>query len=339
MSAAGSTWQIDADAAALHADAVVWDQHGCLPLRPDSDAVDDLELYRRAGVDAVSVNVGFDLTPALDTIKALAAFRNGVLSRPDRYVLASTAADVARAKDTGRLCVAFDLEGTEPLDGQLDLVQMYYELGVRTMLFAYNLPNRAAGGCHGDPAQGLTRFGKSVLREMNRVGMIVDATHCSARTTFDLFALSTSPVIFSHSVPQGVRRHDRNITDEQMRACAATGGVVGINGVGIFLGENDASTAALVRAIEYAVDVVGHEHVGLGLDYVFDQDELNAYLAGNRHTFPPGSGYGDYATHEFASPTQLPEVTEALLRRGHPADAVRAIVGGNFLRVAKQVWL
>jgi membrane dipeptidase len=331
-------WSVEPVAAALHDEALVWDQHGCLPLRPNADAIDDLELYRRSGVDFVSVNVGFDVTSPLDTIKVLAAFRQGVRARPDRYVLVATGADVPAAKSAGRLAVSFDLEGTEPLDGELALVETYYDLGVRTMLIAYNQLNRAGGGCHGDPKAGLTGFGRAVVAEMNRVGMLVDATHCSPQTTFELFETSRTPVVFSHSVPLGVRRHERNVSDEQMRACAATGGVVGINGVGIFLGENDASTSAIVRAIDYAVDVVGPAHVGIGLDYVFDQDELNTYLEQNRDTFPIGSGYGEYSAYQFVSPAQLPKVTESLLALGYGEDAVRGIMGGNFLRVADQTW-
>lgn len=333
-----SSWGIGAVAAALHADAIVWDQHGCLPLRADEDAVDQLELYRAAGVDAVSINVGFDVMSALDTLKVTGAFRRGILSRPDRYVLASTIADVRNAKASGRLAVTFDLEGTEPLDGELSLLGAYHALGVRAVLIAYNQRNRAGGGCHDDPAIGLTAFGRDLVREMNALGILVDATHCSPRTTFDLFEVSSEPVVFTHVVPKGVRPHDRNVTDDQMRACAGTGGVVGISGVGIFLGENDGTTAALVRAVDYAVGIVGPEHVGLGLDYVFDQDELNAYVEQNRATFPAGGGYADHATFQFVSPLQLPGLTEALLQLGYDESAVRAILGGNFMRVAEQVW-
>ncbi|HKB33391.1 MAG TPA: membrane dipeptidase [Candidatus Dormibacteraeota bacterium] len=109
------------------------------------------------------------------------------------------------------MTVAFDLEGTEPLDGSLDMIETYYDLGVRTMLMAYNEPNRAGGGCHGDPEIGLTAFGQAVVREMNRIGMLVDATHCSRRTTFDFFELSEAPVVFSHSVPAGLKKHPRNV--------------------------------------------------------------------------------------------------------------------------------
>jgi membrane dipeptidase len=326
------------DARALYDDALVWDQHGCLPLRPVESAVDELALYAKSGIDFVSINVAMDSTPPLDALKVLSAFRNGVLQREERYVLVQSAPDVARARDAGRLAIAFDLEGTEPLDGSLDMIQTYYDLGVRTMLIAYNEPNRAGGGCHGDPAIGLTAFGRALVKEMNRAGMLVDATHCSRRTTFDLFELSEAPVVFSHSVPAGMKKHPRNVDDEQMLACAQTGGVVGINGVGIFLGDNDASTEAVVRAIDYAVQLVGPEHVGLGLDFVFDQGELSAFIEANATTFPSGYGYTESGPMQFASPAQLPAVTSALVELGYSTDAVKGILGGNFYRVANQVW-
>jgi microsomal dipeptidase-like Zn-dependent dipeptidase len=329
---------VDARAAALHADALVWDQHGCLPLRPDEAVVEELELYRSAGVDVVSINVGMDHTPTVDALKVLAAFRRGLSARPDRYLLAAGVADVREAHRSGRLAVTFDLEGTEPLDGELTLLEAFRELGVRTVLIAYNLRNRAGGGCHDDPEVGLTPYGRDLVRELNELGILVDGTHCSLRTTFDLFELSSAPVVFSHSVPAGVKLHDRNVTDAQMRACAATGGVVGVNGVGLFLGDNDASTGALVRAVDYAVGVVGPEHVGVGLDYVFGQDELNAHLEQQPDVFPAEGGYADAHPLRFVSPLQLPELTAALLGLGYGDADVHAILGENFLRVASSVW-
>jgi membrane dipeptidase len=329
---------VNATADALHADALVWDQHGCLPLRPDENAVDELELYRSAGVDLVSINVGMDHTSTVDAFKVLAAFRRGLLARPDRYLIAAGVDDVHEAKRSGRLAVTFDLEGTEPLDGELALLESFRELGVRTVLIAYNLRNRAGGGCHDDPEIGLTPYGRDLVRELNRLGIVVDGSHCSPRTTFDLFEHSSAPVVFSHSVPRGVHGHDRNVTDEQMRACAASGGVVGINGVGLFIGDKEAGTEALVRAVDYAVGVVGAEHVGIGLDYVFDQDEVTAHLEQNRDVFPADAGYADFFPPRFVSPSQLPELTAALLRLGYTEADVLGILGGNFLRVASLVW-
>jgi microsomal dipeptidase-like Zn-dependent dipeptidase len=324
-------------AASIHADALVWDQHGCLPLRADEDAVEHLELYRQAGVDYVSINIGMDLNGALDTFKVAAAFRRGLLARPDRFVPARTVDDVRDAKKKGRLAVTFDLEGTEPLDGEVALLGAYHELGVRTCLIAYNRANRAGGGCHDHPDSGLTAYGRELVVEMNRLGILVDGSHCSLRTTFDLFEVSSQPVLLSHSNPLGVHRHARNVTDEQMRACAATGGVVGINGIGLFLG-NETSTEALLRAVDYAVGVVGPNHVGIGLDYVFDEEELADFLERHKDRFPAEGGYTSQGPFRVASPLQLPELTAALLESGYAESDVRAIMGGNFLRVAAQVW-
>jgi membrane dipeptidase len=317
--------------------SIVWDQHGCLPLRPDASAVDQLELYVNSGVTFVSINVGMDSTPPVDVIKVLAAFRHGINARPERFLLARAVSDVLAARAEGKLAVAFDLEGTEPLDGALEMVEMFYELGVRTMLMAYNTGNRAGGGCHDEDDRGLTAFGRAVVHEMNRVGMVVDATHCSRRTTFDLFETSTAPVIFSHSVPAGIKQHPRNVADDQMLACASTGGVIGVNGVGIFLGDDEATTDALVKAIDYVVQLVGAEHVGLGLDYVFDREELRSFVA-SKTTFPEGFGYRDTGELTFVSPSQISEVRVRLEELGYPARSIDAVLGGNFLRIASQVW-
>jgi len=147
---------------------------------------------------------------------------------------------------------------------------------------------------------------------------------------------STAPVILSHSNPLGVWRHYRNVRDEAMRACAATGGVVGINGIGFFLGRNDARTESIVRHIDYAVQLVGPHHVGLGLDYVFDQQELVDFLRSNPQLFPT-EVYGNEPPR-LAAPEQIPEIAAALARLGYPPHDVRAILGGNHVRVARSAW-
>jgi membrane dipeptidase len=180
---------------------------------------------------------------------------------------------------------------------------------------------------------GLTDFGRDVIREMNRVGMVVDVTHMSHRATMEAFETSIRPVIFSHSNPSALREHARNISDEQIIACARTGGVVGINGIGDFLGGT--SSELIVKNIEYVMDLVGPEHVGLGLDYVVDKQELMEYIEGHPDVFPPEK-FKDYVS--FAEPEQFPEFTELLYQKGYSEQIISGVLGGNFLRVAKEVW-
>jgi len=318
-------------------DALVWDNHACMPLRPrDESFLPQLQRYRAAGVDVVSLNVGFDAVPWENTPRMLALFRRWLRQRPDDYTLVTTVDDILQAKAGGKLAVTFDIEGGCALAGRMSMIAHYYELGVRWMLMAYNRNNELGGGCQDDD-QGLTLFGREVVKEMNRVGMVVCCSHTGFRTTMDVMEHSRQPVIFSHSNPLGVWQHKRNISDEAIKACAATGGVVGINGIGDFLGHNDASTATVVRHIDYVAELVGVEHVGLALDYVFDTQELQDYIAAHPEIFPPGES-GNSATINMVAPEQIPEIAATLTGLGYSNDDLRAILGGNHLRIARQCW-
>lgn len=132
---------------------------------------------------------------------------------------------------------------------------------------------------------GLTAWGRAIVAEMNAVGMVPDGSHCSTRTGLDLCATSTRPVVYSHSCMRAVWNHPRNITDDQARACAATGGVIGITGVGIFLGPNTPTLEAMTRHLEYAVELVGIKHVGVSTDYSFDPTEPTDEMAANPQLF------------------------------------------------------
>jgi membrane dipeptidase len=311
--------------------SLVWDTHACFPLNPNAE-LSELKRYKASGVNFVSINIGMDMDAFDKVIQVLAGFRNYIASHSDEFVLARTAGDIRAARATNKLAIAFDLEGSEPLNGNINMVSFYYDLGVRQMLLAYNKDNRASGGCL-EGHIGLTDFGRQVIHEMNRVGMIVDASHMGYRATMETFETSAAPVIFSHSNPKGKKDHARNITDEQIKACAKTGGVIGINGIGDFLGGT--RSELVVDHIEYVIDLVGHEHVGLGLDYVVDKQELIDYITGHPDIFPLDK-FNDFLA--MVEPEQVPEITELLLQRGHSEDAVRCLLGRNFLRVAEQVW-
>lgn len=319
---------------------LAWDTHaGFLPY--EGFDLDVIEEWWVAGASFVSVNVGFDhVTTWADALRNLARVRRWVELRPERFVLARTLDDVSSARALGKTAVGFDLEGAMPLDGRLEMVGLFHALGVRQMLLAYNIDNNLAGGCHG-AGQGLTEFGRAVVREMNRVGMTVDCSHMGERATLQMMDVSEQPVVFSHSNPRALCDHGRNITDGQMKACAATGGVIGINGFSLFLGDHDSSSAKLVEHIDYAVQLVGPEHVGLGLDYLPASGGAPATddIPVNEHPeLWPGYDATEIAEESFARPGQLGEIARLLEARGYDETAVRGIMGENFERVARQVW-
>ena len=307
-----------------------------MPLRPgDTEFLPDVDRHRQGGANLVILNVSFDQFPWHHGFKMLATFRSWLQQRPDDFVLIDTVADIHRAKAEGKLGVAFDLEGGDAVDDLPELVEPYYALGVRWMLIAYNLNNRLGGGCQ-DEDTGLTEFGRRVIDEMERVGMGVGCTHTGHQTAREAIEYSSNPVIFSHSNPSALREHERNIPDDLIKACAATGGVVNINGIGLFLGENDNSTETLVAHIDHVAQLVGAEHVGLGLDFVFDASEMDDFLAANPVWFPPEKGYKKGI--KMVKPERIPDIVTHLIRIGWADGDIRNLLGVNNLRVAERDW-
>ena len=320
----------------LLAESLVWDAHAGVFPSPEVD-LSLLDEWRDANVDYLSINVGFDVMNWQDTLATLAAYRRFVLAQDDRYVLAGTVEDIDSARAAGKLAVSFDIEGMNALNGDLNMVALYHALGVRQMLFAYNLNNAAAGGCHDDDT-GLTEFGAQVVREMNRVGMLVDCSHAGAQTTLDIMACSTRPAVFSHSNPCAVWNHQRNIVDAQIRACAEQGGVIGLNGMGIFLGDNDIGIDTLLRHVHYLSDLAGPAHIGIGFDYSPDVDiDIGDILRSRPDFWPQGQQY-DTRGILHAGPQQLPALVDALAGAGFGDDAIRGFLGENFRRVAGIAW-
>ncbi|NGY03287.1 dipeptidase [Solimonas terrae] len=316
--------------------SIVWDNHACMPLRPDDhDFLPQLERHRAGGATVVVLNVSCDCDAILRPFEMLAAFRSWLACRPDAYLIGSSVADILQAKREGKLAVFFDMEGGIPVQDDPEAVARLYALGVRWMLLAYNVGNRLGGGCQEEDT-GLTAQGRRVLDVMKRVGMVLCCTHTGARTVREAMAYMEQPVIFSHSNPRALHDHPRNIPDELIRACAATGGVININGIGLFLGGNDNSTDTYVRHVRYVADLVGAEHVGIGLDYVFDRRELDDFVTGNPQIFPPALGYA--AGIRMIEPDRIPAIAEALLAGGWSDAELEGFLGGNNLRVARAVW-
>ena len=320
----------------LYRDALVWDAHAGVFPNPGVD-LNLLDEWSASGANYLSINVGFDVMDWQETLATLAAYRHWVLQNGDRFVLIDGTDDIERARVEGKFALAFDIEGMNALNDDINMVSLYHGLGVRQMLFAYNLNNSAGGGCH-DEDTGLTEFGRAVVSEMNRVGIIVDCSHAAYTTTMDIMQASTKPVVFSHSNPSAIWQHQRNIGDDQIRSCAETGGVIGLNGMGIFLGDNDIAIDTMLRHVRYVADLVGPEHIGFGFDYSPDIDvDIGVILRSRPDYWPAGQQY-DTRGIKHAGPQLLPALIDGLADCGFDESAIRGFLGENFRRVAAATW-
>lgn len=178
-----------------------------------------------------------------------------------------TVDDIYRAKKEGKFGVSINFQGSNALGGNLDMVDIYYKLGVRQMNFVYNVRNFMSDGGRVAPDRdgGLSLAGKRLVKETNRAGMIVDCTHSSYRTAIDAAAVSTKPIILSHTNPYGAYNIQRNAPDSVIIAVAKTGGVIATNGVGAFLNkEGIASSEEITRHVNYIKELVGAGQYWLG---------------------------------------------------------------------------
>lgn len=241
-----------------------------------------------------------------------------LFDRTDRVRLALSARDVEEAKAEGRLAAFLGIEGGEAIGESLAELRDFYDRGVRLMGLTWNRRNALGRGAAAEGSGGLTDFGRRVVAEMERLGMIVDASHLSDEALEDLLAVARRPVVASHSNSRAVRDHRRNLTDAQAEGIAATGGLVAVTFAGSFVDEapEKVSLARLLDHVDRLVSVVGADHVGLGSDF-------DGFLDRNGTVLPDCTG--------------LPLLTEALLDRGYAPEEVRAVLGGNWMRVIREV--
>jgi membrane dipeptidase len=323
----------------LHASAIVWDQ--TFPATPTcgswSAHLRALDRMRTSGYTVASITVASDPDDTLSAMRRISQWRRLIHERAEEFVLLESAQDAITAKTQGKLAIGFHFQGTTPFERDVGLVEVFYRLGVRHALMAYNQKNHVGDGCHERTDSGLSRFGLELVAEMQRLGMLVDCTHTGRRTSLDVFEAATAPVIYSHSNAAALKTHQRNIDDEMARACAATGGVVGVNGIGIFLGDNDDTTTALFRHVDHWVQLLGPNHVGIGLDSVSETAVLAQAVRSQSSKYPAGQNY-DSAELKVAVPEQIPQLTKLMVQAGYPDEAVMAVLGGNWLRLAHENW-
>lgn len=312
---------------------LIYDAHACPPFDADKD-LSGLEQYKNAGFTFVSVNAGYGEMTADEILPRLDRFNQYIQSNNDKYLLVRKTDDIEFCQANNLLGIAFDLEGADALSSDIEMLDIYKQHGVKQLLLAYNKNNSAAGGCLDDD-DGLTAFGRSIVMRMNEIGLLIDCSHTGMKTSLDILSLSSQPVIFSHSNPKGLYDHARNITDEQIKLCAASGGVIGINGISIFLGKGKPTLSKFADHIDYIAQLVGIKHVGIGLDYIVDHKEVKEAVEANLHLFPKGQQFDEV---ELLHPELIPHLFDELTRRGYSSNETQDILGNNFMRVACEVW-
>lgn len=308
----------------------VWDM--TLPWLPQYQDIEILARFKRCGYSFVSATLQ-DWPPTLTGMGECIERFKGEIANLEWVTLATGVHEINRGTERGKLVVGLNSQDSSPIGQDLAGVRVMHEIGVRHMVLAYNVRNHVADGCAEPSDAGLSLFGRTLVREMNHVGILVDCSHTGRRSSLEAIELSERPTIFSHSGAHAVSRHIRNITDEQIRACAAKGGVIGVVGIGAFLGDPAARADSVFRHIDHMASLVGPGHVGLGTDYVKDMSAVWEALRSQKDgAWRDPSGTQLYEGDCF-QPEQLTELVELMLIHGYPRESIALILGANFARV------
>jgi membrane dipeptidase len=223
------------------------------------------------------------------------------------------------------------LEGGKPLEGKLEMLRNYYRLGIRGLQLTWNFRNELADGVAEETAGGgLSNFGKAVVKEMNRLGMLIDLSHLSPKGFFDVMDLTEAPVCVSHSNAFSLHQHRRSITDDQIKAVKANGGVIGVNAIATLVASGDPTLERLLDHLSYMADLIGVEHLGLGLDFTKHD--------GPRHPREPVHGSGkEQWLKGFEEVEDLPNLVEGLMKRGYSSREIQWVLGGSFVSLLRRV--
>lgn len=275
------------------------------------------------------------------SMKALAQWKTWFREHADILLQVRATADIARAKREGKVGIILGWQNATGFGDHLPHVAVYHELGLRVVQLTYNTATTVGCGCYESHDGGLTDFGRDLVAEMNRVGILVDLSHVGPRTSADAIAHSKKPVAYTHCLPAALKAHPRNKSDEQLRAIVAKGGFVGVTMFPPFLRRGaDSTLDDVVESIEYVVNLVGEDQVGIGTDmtqghgedffrYITrDKGDGRTLTAFGALTLPPG----------FTRLEEFPNLTAALERRGWPERRVRKIMGENWVRFLADVW-
>ena len=322
------------NAAELHKDSIVIDGLVCGKM--------DLELFQdmhRGGVTSANCTMAFweDFQGA---VRNIASVNSIIDENPEMLLKVRTTADIRRAHAENKVGILMGFQNTYAFEDQIGYVQVFKDLGVGIVQMCYNTQNLVGTGCY-ERDGGLSDFGREIMAEMNRVGIMCDLLHVGSTPSEEVILESKKPVCYSHCLPSGLKEHPRNKSDEELKFIADHGGFVGVTMFTPFLKNGVNSTIEdYVEAIDYVYNIVGEDQIGIGTDFTQGQDQsFFEYLTHDK-------GYARRLTNfgQIINPLgirtlgEFPNLTEALLKHGFTETQVRKIMGENWVRILGEVW-
>jgi membrane dipeptidase len=322
------------EAKALHQRALVVDTAVTL-LQPGPQFDAQLQDIRAGAIDCALVTVG-SKEDARGTLENIASWYTLLQSRSSDLSLATTVDGIETAARQGKVAIVFHFQNTKGFEGDIRLVQIFRNLGVRVVGLTYNERNLVGDGATERTNSGLSDFGVELVKELNRVGMVVDISHVGERTSLEAIEASEAPVVATHSNARALCDHPRNLSDEVIKGIARTGGVVGVNVFPSFVRKESPNLEHVMDHVDYVVKMIGVDHVGFGLDLNTGGDLALFRAMKFKAEFYPEPPW--IFPEGIRTIPDWPNLTAGLVRRRYSEEDVIKILGGNFLRVFRQVW-
>jgi len=339
------------DTKAVHNESIVIDgsfTHFDLPITPTRDIPDMmLDHILAGGVTAVVHSVIADPSPMTAEEALMELHKNSLVfdAFPDKTIQVRRVSDIEAAKAQNKLGIVFSTQGLASIGTNMRYIWVFHCLGVKIMQLTYNEQSALGSGCREPVDSGLTRFGQQAIENMNDLGIVLDLSHCGVKTSLDAMKHSRDPVIFSHAAVRRLNSHVRNLTDDQIKAVGEKGGVIGLCPHCIFVEKargTRPTIADYLEHVDYVANLIGIDHVGIGTDnFHYDNYYTRLARASFERTYP--GFFGGYTAEEkhalgFSKWSDWPILTEALLSRGYSESDTKKVLGGNFLRVFRQIW-
>jgi len=312
--------------------------------RPETFTTADLEPFKESGINVFHIGVGMGGPDAyLEVLKFFAVWNGFIADHTDHLMRIDSAADLDRVKRSGKIGVLLGLQNSEQFRTRAD-VDFFYGIGQRVSQLTYNARNMIGNGSTERRDEGISDFGAAIIERMNTVGMAVDVSHCGDRTTLDAFEISKKPVLITHSNCRALAPgHPRCKPDEAIKKMGASGSVMGITGVRMFVKVDEPTTIEnVLDHFDHVAKLVGPEHLGVGSDidlYGYDAmpPEQNRQL---RASYKGSYGFREKIDVEgLDHPKRMFDLTEGLIRRKYSDKDIEGILGGNFKRVLSQIWV